>query len=570
MLKRLRLENFRGFDDHTIELAPVTIAVGRNNAGKSTFVEALRLISLVVTHCRSRMLYNLPRTWTISRTARRVTPSLQNLEINLDSVFHRYGEPPAIITATFASGATIGVNVWADTIEASIRASRQNDLTYVSILPQVAPVSKDERVLGADYVKSAMSSALAPLHFRNQLLVLRELFPSFKQAAESSWANLRVEPLERIPDAGKPDRLSLMIRDGDFTAEVGWMGHGLQMWLQTMWFLTRAKNHETVILDEPDVYMHADLQRKLIRFLKRSHKQVVVTTHSSEIMAEVEPDEILIVNKAETRSRYAASIPIAQEMLFRLGSVHNLQLARFSAGKRFVLVEGDDISVLKRFQNTLAPTSDLPLDTISMPVEGWGGWNYAIGSSMLLQNAAGQGIVSYCLLDSDYHTAAQIRRRRKEAKHRHIQLHIWSKKEIENYVLQPRTITRLISKGMQNDTAPSQTAVADEIDRIAEELRPTVLKSIASEIQKGTKGLELSTAVDRAEKIVAAKWKNRSGRWGIIPGKQAVSRLSDWSQNRYGVSLNATKIAREMEVEEIDKEMATVLAAIERNAPLPA
>ena len=394
MLKRIRLENFRGFDDHTIDFGQITIAVGRNNAGKSTFVEALRLVSLVVGHCRSRTLHNLPRTWTISRTARRLTPSLQNLEINLDSVFHRYGDPPATITATFASRATITINIYPDTIEASIRANTQTDLTLVSILPQVAPVLKDERVLGADYVRSALSSPLAPLHFRNQLLVLKHLFPAFKQVAESTWPNLRVEPLEVIPDAGKPSRLSLMIRDGDFTAEVGWIGHGLQMWLQTMWFLTRAKDHETVILDEPDVYMHADLQRKLVRFLKRRHRQVVATTHSSEIMAEVEPDEILIVNKADGRSTYASTIPVAQQILSQLGSVHNLQLARLSAGKRFLLVEGDDITILKRFQNALAPATEVPLDTISMPVEGWGGWNHAIGSAMLLQKAAGQGLLA--------------------------------------------------------------------------------------------------------------------------------------------------------------------------------
>ena len=569
MLTQLHLENFRGFDDHIIEFVPMTIAVGRNNAGKSSFVEALRLVSLVVAHCRSRPLRNVPHSWTISRTARKLSPSLQSLEINLDSVFHRYGDPPATITAEFSSGANIIVRIWVDTIEASIRASTQADLSLVSILPQVAPVSKDERVLGVDYVRSAMSSALAPLHFRNQLLILPALLKDFRQAAESSWPNLQVQRLETIPDAGKPSRLSLMIRDGDFTAEVGWMGHGLQMWLQTMWFLTRAKNHETVILDEPDVYMHADLQRKLIRFLKQNHQQVIVTTHSSEIMAEVEPEEVLIVNKADARSRYAATTPVAQEILSHLGSVHNLQLARFAAGKRFVLVEGDDISILKRFQNTISPNSDLPLDTISMPVEGWGGWNYAIGSSMLLQKAAGQGMVSYCLFDSDYHTAKEIRRRRADAKRRNIQMHIWSKKELENYLLQPAAIARLISKSINSGSAPDRATVAKEIDCIADQLRATVVKCVAGEIQKASRGLELSTAMDRAEKAIAQKWKKRIDRWSVIPGKQALSRLSDWSQRTHAVSLSAITIAKEIEEAEIDGELAGVLSAIERNAPLP-
>ncbi len=46
MLSELRLENFRCFEDHTIPLRPLTIIVGRNNAGKSTIVEALRIVSI--------------------------------------------------------------------------------------------------------------------------------------------------------------------------------------------------------------------------------------------------------------------------------------------------------------------------------------------------------------------------------------------------------------------------------------------------------------------------------------------------------------------------------------------
>ena len=69
------------------------------------------------------------------------------------------------------------------------------------------------------------------------------------------------------------------------------------MWLQAMWFLTRARLHGTVILDEPDVYMHADLQRRLVRQIKGTHRQIIIATHSPEIMAEVEPEDILTSTK---------------------------------------------------------------------------------------------------------------------------------------------------------------------------------------------------------------------------------------------------------------------------------
>src|SRR5262245_37367385 len=92
------------------------------------------------------------------------------------------------------------------------------------------------------------------------------------------------------------------------------MGHGVQMWLQTMWFLIRSKGTETVVLDEPDVYMHADLQRKLIRYIRARFTQVIVTTHSSEIM----------------ESRHADNLPAVQAVLANLGSAQNVHLARLA------------------------------------------------------------------------------------------------------------------------------------------------------------------------------------------------------------------------------------------------
>jgi len=43
MITEIRLSNFRGFDNHTIPLRPVTIIVGKNNAGKSTPKDAIRV-----------------------------------------------------------------------------------------------------------------------------------------------------------------------------------------------------------------------------------------------------------------------------------------------------------------------------------------------------------------------------------------------------------------------------------------------------------------------------------------------------------------------------------------------
>jgi energy-coupling factor transporter ATP-binding protein EcfA2 len=572
MITEIHLKNFRGFEDHFVPLRPLTIIVGRNNAGKSTIVEALRLIALVVSRFKGD-LAAIPRNWEFPKSRRGPNP-FKDLEINLKSVFFDYGAPPALIRAKFDTGEIIEITISDDDITARCDRSKArrglgSHLSRVSIQPQVGPVSRDERLLTEDYVRGAMSSALAPLHFRNQLNFLSHLFPAFKRAAEETWPGLRIRSLEKSGKIPEPIVLSLFVEDRHFPAELAWMGHGMQMWLQTIWFLTRAIDHETVILDEPDVYMHADLQRRLVRFIREGHKQVVIATHSSDIMSEVEPGNILIVDRSRNRSAFASSLPAVQKVLSGFGSVHNLQLSRLWSAHRFLMVEGDDLALLKPIQNTLYPISQMPIDTIpARSIGGWGGWNFAIGSGEMLENAAGDGIISYCLLDSDFHSSDEIETRTKEAQAKNISLHIWSRKEIENYFLVPSAIRRLIECLMADKRdAPTVEDVEQEIERIANEMRDEVVDCMATCIHAADRKLTVATANQRARSITAGRWKTQSGRFGIIPGKRALSAVSNWAQKNFKVSIGVTAIAHTLSQAEVDEEMVQVVTAIEKGIP---
>jgi hypothetical protein len=582
MITELHLQNFRGFDSHTVPLHSTTIVVGRNNAGKSTIVEALRLVSLVTSRYKALSFSNVPSWLDIPTRQRGVAPSLKNTEINLTGVFHRYGDPPARITAKFSSGEAVTIYLGEEALHAVILDSKGKaisskgeaariSLPKVSNLPQIAPLAREERLLNPDYVNAAISSSLAPLHFRNQIHLLNNLYTDFRRGAESTWSGLRLRGLELDRESIDSVKLSLFVQDGDFTAEVGWMGHGLQMWLQTMWFLTRTRGDDTVILDEPDVYMHVDLQRKLIRHVRGRYPQVIIATHSSEIMAEVEPEDVLVVNRIERASIFAASFPAAQRVLTGMGSVHNLQLARLWTSRRFLMVEGDDIILLKRFQNTLFPESEYPIDTIpSMSVGGWGGWNYAVGSSMFLENACGEGIITYCLLDSDFHTGEEITNRMDEAKRRGVQLHVWTKKEIENYLLVPVAVQRMIASRIREGIlAPTVEEVSAQIDKIATELYNDTFDALSSAIQHRDRKLDAGTANKPARARIDSVWKTEEGRFGIISGKRAISLLSQWAKDTYNVSFSSVNIAKELRFNEIAAEVKEVIMAIELNQFFP-
>lgn len=582
MLTQLRLENYRGFDNHIIPLRPTTIIVGRNNAGKSTIVEALRLVALVTSRYVALPFSAPPKWLDLPMATRGVSPSLKNMEINLQTVNYHYGEPPAIVSALFTSRELLKIYIGNDTVYAVIYdgagrmvtskgEARRIQLPSVEILPQVAPLAREERILNPEYVNSAMSSSLAPLHFRNQLHVHYGLFPAFKKAVENTWSGLRIRSLDGRAKWPSENTLSLLVQDGDFTAEASWMGHGLQMWLQTMWFLVRAQESDSVILDEPDVYMHADLQRKLIRYVRGRFSQVMIATHSIEIMAEVNPEDILIVDRTTAESKFATSLPAVQRVVEGVGSVHNLQLTRLWTARRFLLVEGDDLGYLRRFQDALHPESEVPFDTIpSMEINGWGGWNYAVGSSMFLENAGGEGITVYCLLDSDFHTDEEIRLRHEDANIRGVELHIWKKKEIENYLLVPTAIQRVITAGLpQGKIGPTLEQVEALLASIAESLKDETFDNIASELQKQNRGWDTGTVNKRARAILNAKWSNPGGPLSTISGKRALSLLSESSKQEYGVSFGALRIARELRANELAVEVQEVIQAIEEGRAFP-
>ena len=577
MLRELKIRNFRGFADHQLPLKDLTVIVGKNNAGKTTLVEALRLLSVVVSRYKN-LPYKPPPDWTnLPRREYGVSPSLRNLEINFRSIFHRYQLPPAYIEGIFENESSVSIYLNDnEEIYAVIRNSNGNiikaknqaeeaGLPPVSIMPQVTPVQLTEKILTRNYVLSAMSSSLSSSHFRNQLnLLYKQYFSEFQSIVEDTWPGVKVMELFNQGDPLHSE-LILHIRNEDFVGEVGLMGHGLQMWLQTMWFLTRSVGSNTIILDEPDVYMHPDLQRNVIRFLRDCFPQTILTTHSIEIMSEVDPENILIIDKAREKSDFATSLPAVQRLTENIGSVHNIQLARIWSSKRFLLVEGKDIKLLKYFQDILFPNSKLPIESVPhMSIGGWGGWNYAIGSSMTLQNSMGEKIQTYCIFDRDYHTQEEIEERFQKANEQDISLHIWSQKEIENYLLSPSVIHRHISnRTAKRTTPPNIQEVINKIESLASDMEEDVFDTLSSEYLARNRKKSARGSNKYAREYMKP-FKDNGSIVSIVSGKSLLSKLSSWSQSEFSVQISSIGLIKEFQESEIHSEMKHVITAIEQ------
>jgi hypothetical protein len=581
VLTSMKLVNFRCFREHEFHFSSLNIAVGLNNAGKSTLAEALRIVSIASARLRTAN-YRPPPDWlTIPRNLEGFQFSLQNQQINFDNMFHRYGDPPATIKADFGDQGRLLIYVAgaskthcvvynaAGKVLKSRDASKNSRIPTLDALPQVGPVAAEETILTPAYIRGALSSRLAPIHFRNQINLLYELFPEFQRTVADTWHGLTVTEL--IHQGGElGSTLYLQVRDGDFVGEIGTMGHGVQMWLQTMWFLTRSRNTDTVVLDEPDVYMHADLQRKLIRFVRDRPGQVIVTTHSTEIMSEVAPEDILIIDKKLQTSKRADSLPAVQTVLTKLGSAQNIHLFRLWNAKRFLLVEGQELPLLQALQNILFPDSSSPIAGIPhASFGGWGGWRYALGSSIALANAAGSQIATYCLLDSDYHVKSQIEQIYSEFGQHRGQLHIWRKKEIENYMLNAAAITRAITSRLpRRSVAPSESELVTKLNAFAIGLKDELFDAVAQEFLSAERSLGAGGA-NKAARVAIEQRIESSGLLDCVSGKAVLQRLFDWAQGEFGVSLNSVSICRHIKAAEVDEELKGVLSAIEGASSLP-
>ncbi len=575
MIRKIVIQNYRCFDYCEIDFKSLSIIVGRNNAGKSTLIEALRIVSVSINRATNLNYNPVPNWLKVDKSIVGISPSIENLDISTNNIFHLYGEAPAIIKVVFYNGITVDTYVGEDAKVFSVifdkndrnvaskKMARDLNLRQINILPQISPIQREESIIKYSTVQRNFDTKLSSRNFRNQLKYFYDdNFERFRKIAELTWKGLAIRDLENRNHL--EGNLLLMVRDNNFIAEIGWMGHGLQMWLQTMWFLSRCDEDSTVILDEPDVYMHADLQRRLIRFIKGRYKQIIIATHSVEIIAEVEPENILPVDSSKSKLFYANKTPIVQKVIDEIGSVHNLEIARLFSHKKFLIVEGDsdDIKILSIFQGILSKDTLEPFDILPKTyIEGWGSWQRILGSNKVFTDN-NTDIKTYCILDSDYHTKKEIEDRLTDASKIGLNLHIWSKKEIENFLLNSNVICRLINQESKNSVKVNNVIVDNQLDFICDSIKDELIDDFATEFQSKDKSLVVKTANQKAREYVNTNWP--TDKLSLIPGKKVISKLSEWSSRTYHVNLNPFKIAREFQLNEISQEIKELIIKIEK------
>lgn len=160
--------------------------------------------------------------------------------------------------------------------------------------------------------------------------------------------------LSRSSDSAK---LHMFCPEERMPRELYWAGFGFQVWCQMLTFIAKAPPESLLIIDEPDVYLHSDLQRQLVHLLRSHSGDVLIATHATEIIAEADSGEILVLNKKSKNAQRIKNPSQLQGLFGSLGSNLNPTLTQLAKTKRALFVEGEDFALLSAFARKFNYTS---------------------------------------------------------------------------------------------------------------------------------------------------------------------------------------------------------------------
>lgn len=570
MLKKMTLKNYRCFEDYTILFKNETLIVGENNAGKSTIIEALRIVSVVSNKFFKNRIYrnaneslNLPKNifgFNVNVDAYKVDlrsivyfyNDNVNAEIIIEfddkTIFHIYLNTECVFATVY--------NKNGENIKSIIQAKKMNEENLkVNIMPHLNLIREKEKKLAVETIERDQYTYLASLHFRNEIYLYKnEYFSKFKEISEKIWNGLMIDNIEYFPD---DDEVSLWIKENQFTSEIGLMGSGLQMYLQIIWFIAKHDLSPTIILDEPDVYLHPNLQKKIFNYIKLKNKQIIIATHSVELISEADFKSVFQIDKKKRIQQYSKGVSNVQSIVETIGSIQNMSLLRLGLCKKCVFVEGLDIKLLNKFYKILYPEK---IETISdLPIIELGSftrYEQALGAAKLFYKETLGNFKCICILDKDYRLDGELNKIRKSAIDCHLDLHIWERKELESYLINPQVLYKFIN---------NKTSMSEFINKLEQALDCfyfELMDQYSNAIHESDRSKNIQTTNEEARLYINEKWNTLEQKLKLINGKKLLSFIIRYMKENYNVSLSKTKILNNFEISDIDNEIKQVIDLI--------
>lgn len=563
---RIEFKRYKAFKAFRIDLKHFNILVGPNNCGKSTVLTAFRILASAMR------LANARKPMHNGELGFGYTVDLSNISIAEENIFFNYDdEQGAEIKFTLSSGNTLTLHFLApgscvltlDTPKGSPRTPstvRKKFKCKIGFVPILGPVEHHEPLYQMEAARRALFNYRAARNFRNIWHHYSEQFDKFRTVLRDTWPGMDIERPE-IDRTHQPTRLHMFCRENRVLRELFWSGFGFQVWCQMLTHLIQSADSSLFLIDEPDIYLHSELQRQLLTLLRDLGPDILIATHSTEIIAEAETADIVFIDKNLRSARRLKNPSQLVEVFAALGSTTNPTLTQLAKTRKAVFVEGKDFQIIGRFARKLKKESVSSRHGFAVvPV---GGFNpdrirsLKEGMEVTLEST----ILGAAILDRDYRSDEECGKIRNKCQDfcEHVEIH--DCKEIENFVLVPSAIDRAARRRILDQVRRT----GNEIEYMckAEVILDNFLADKKSLVQarflshrrrfarsEGTRVDDTQIDAENLEKFEGL-WSDPVERYKLVPGKEAISIVNVHLQKTYGVSITSSAIVDAMRVNEI-------------------
>jgi energy-coupling factor transporter ATP-binding protein EcfA2 len=557
----------------------MNILVGPNNCGKSTIIGAFRALVAGVRRARAKIPELVPGPQGDTYGYR--VPE-ENLPISIENVHTDYADTDTTVTFRISNGNRLhlffpedgGCFLLPDSEGKPIRtpsAFRNAFPITIAVVPVLGPVEHEEMILKEETVRQGLATHRASRHFRNYWLYNPEGFKDFANLVSKPWPGMQIEPPERVDY--RSDQLRMFCIEKRIPREMYWAGFGFQVWCQLLTHISRVTEDSLLIIDEPEVYLHPDVQRQLLGILRDTGPDILIATHSTEIMGEADPSEIVLIDKSKRAGERLQDVDSVQVAMDLIGSVQNITLTQLARTRKLLFVEGiDDFKIIRRFARQLG-FIELSSGSGLTPIEseGFSSWERLPSFVWGIEKTFKSSLRIGAIFDHDYWCQEEIHAVCLELA-KNLQLaHIHARKEIENYLLVPNVLERAIQKAIADRASRIDEAIValEPVNQILARItKPLKNETQAQYIEKRAKYLQKSkrdpaTITLETIRLFESKWENIDTRMEIVPGKQVLRQLRDEIQSKYGVSLTDFRIINEFKRNEIPIDLCELIKLLE-------
>ena len=396
-IKKFQIQNFKSFQDITIHFnQDVNILTGRNNAGKTTVLEALSLwhecFQKLLTQAKRKQNNYRRDDWVLGPTSNRYFAFDQINSVrspNFEDIFHdcqRKNKVKLLVTFEDADKTRMDIqfNIGESgnnyiieldkftafdfaRFNAFLKGLPDSFSIYYASPIAAITVAEDHKTI--PQIEQACATQKSGSVLRNRLFLIYRL-PNLFSLFQSDLSyilfnNEKNISFEVIFDETKDVKIIVKYKfeQNERFKDIALLGSGTLQLVEILLNFYQAdsqrKDFRLIMLDEPDSYIHRDIQKRLVEIVTRfaQKTQVIISTHNESLIRSAPIEQIFHLD-GKSKGEY---IPINRQEIEKLqphftgiypslinpvirsiGEITGLDFINAIECDRLIFVEGED------------------------------------------------------------------------------------------------------------------------------------------------------------------------------------------------------------------------------------